>query len=321
MLRFDGEGVTRTTPLPTYVTGPSGSMFGEIITTERTPIVELNSIYGASALRDITTVANDGTVSSSNGEILLTTSATASGSAQIDSAERGRYIPGYGGEVGLGIRIPTAATGLQVAQWGLRSGDDGVYFGQDADGLFVARISGGTETKVRQADWNIDTLDGAGVSGVTLDPSEGVICKIKFSWYGYGQILYGIAAVRDDKQTFIPCHSSKVSGSLSIQTPNLPIYAKVTNGGTETTYVMAIGGRQYSIVGKYTPRIRYTGQERGSVATSTTAEPLVSFQTKYLQRPLAAARLSGPNTCKLARLDAGNSQAAKASTWTYLKTR
>lgn len=273
-------GVTPKSPLPVRFGGPNTSMFGEVLSVQRTPVIELKSIYGPSALRDITTTANGGAVALASGEITLTTGTTANGTAQIDSAERGRYLPGFGGEVGVGVRIPTAATGNHVAEWGLRSGNEGIYFGQDASGIFAARISGGTETKVRQADWNIDALDGKGPSGVTLDVSNGIIFQIQFSWYGYGQILYGIAAILSGKQTFIPCHSLQVIDGLSILTPNLPIYAKADNGGDASSYVVALGGRQYSIIGKYRPRIRFVGQNRGSVATSTTAVPLVTFRSK-----------------------------------------
>lgn len=260
---------------------PQISMFGEQLSVQRTPIIELNSTYGTSALRDIESTENGGTITLDAGEIRLRTGTTANGTAALRSARRGRYVPGYGGEVGVGIRIPTDATGNQSIMWGIISpdGQEGLYFGQDADGLYVARTTQGVETKIRQAAWNVDKLDGASRSRVTLDPTIGYIYQIRFSWYGNGQIEWGVAATVGRQQTFIPCHEERFAG-LSLQTPNLPITAKADNGGDTDSIDAFIAGRQYSIIGDYVPKFRFVGQERGSVTTGTTAVPLITFRSK-----------------------------------------
>lgn len=281
-------GVSNNIPAHTsygLITRPimAKSQFGELKAVSRTPIIEINSAYGLSAIRDVQVTANSGTITATGGEIKLSTSATANGSALIESAEVGRYIPGYSAEIGVGIRIPTDPTGSMVARWGGQtvSESDAIYFGMDSGGLFVARRSGGTESsKTYQASWNIDPLDGTGASGVTLDAADGNVYQIEFTWYGYGQILFGILAVVGTQQTFVPCHSIRVTGSNSIQSPNLVVFAEADNGGTTTNFDVYLGGRQYSIVGKYTPKNRFTGQARAAANTSTTAIPLVTFRAK-----------------------------------------
>lgn len=266
------------------VPGLNQSQFSENITAERTPVIELNSAYGTSALRDVETVTNSGAISASaTGEILLSTGATATSKAVLESAERGRYIPGYGAESGIGIRVPTAPTGNQFARWGLwdtASLTEGFYFGVDATGIYTAYTRGSTESKVYQSSWNIDKLDGTGKSGYTITQSDGVIYRINFTWYGYGQILFGVIAVVDDVQRFVPCHSLRVTSTTSVQNPNLTIFAESNNGGDAVDLDVYVGGRNYAIVGKYVPQRRVTGQERGSVSTSTTIEPLVTFRRK-----------------------------------------
>lgn len=275
---FETAGVE--TPFPVSIYGSMTSLFGELRTVEKTPIVELKSIYGPSLLRDVVTTASGGSVALDNGEIRLRTGTSATGQAQVDSAEKGRYVPGFGGELGIGTRLPDLPTGEQSARWGLRGNGEGLYFGVDADGVFVAKSTGSVETKTYQSDWNTDKMDGTGPSGATLDLSDGNIFQIAFSWYGYGQVIYGLTKVIGNKQNFLPCHTFVPVGGLSLKNPNLPIYAEVENGGTSTSFDMYLGGRQYSVVGKYVAKYRLTGQERGPVSTSTTAVPLVSLRGK-----------------------------------------
>lgn len=259
------------------------SPFGEFLVVNRTPIIELNSSYGSSALRDVETLAGTGSISSSDGEIVLSTGTTSSSSALIESAEIGRYIPGYSAELGVGFRLDTLPTNNEVATWGGQGedADNGIYFGYDSGGLYVARKKSGTETdKIYQSSWNRDKLDGTGDSGYNLDITEGHIYQIDFTWYGYGQITYGVVGSVNNVQRFIPCHTLSGFTATSLVTPNLRVFAKVDNGGDSTDLTAYVGGRQYSILGVYRPKYRLTGETNFGVSVGTTLTPLISFQRK-----------------------------------------
>lgn len=49
-----------------------------------------------------------------------------------------------------------------------------------------------TDTWIYQSDWNIDKLDGTGVSGITLDKSKLNIFQIQFRWLGAGEIRFAL---------------------------------------------------------------------------------------------------------------------------------
>lgn len=266
----------------TPVLFPALSQFEEVRTVEKTPVIELSSSFPISILRSIVTVAGSGSTSSSAGEHLLSTTASGSDSVILDSAERGRYMPGYSAECGVGVRIPTMPVGSQNVLWGYTDGTDGVYFGVDATGTYVARLSGGVETKVYQTDWNVDKLDGTGASTLTLDLSRGNVFQILFTWYGYGVIEFEIIKVDVlGRQRKIIVHRMNVSGSNSIQEPNLPIRIKVSNGGTATAFSAYVGGRQFSIVGKYNPNQRTTAANRMNVAAiGSTVVPFLTLRKK-----------------------------------------
>jgi hypothetical protein len=46
------------------------------------------------------------------------------------------------------------------------------------------------EIRVRQADFNIDPLDGTGASGFTLDASKMQMYALEYSWYGAGTVIW-----------------------------------------------------------------------------------------------------------------------------------
>lgn len=260
------------------------SLFDEVNVVETTPIFELKSNYGLSDLRDITSTAGSGAVTNAvgDGEYLVATTANGADTARLDTAERGRYVPGMIGKIGIGVRRPTAPTGNQVALWGYTDGTDGVYFGEDATGLYVALLNDGTETKIRQSAWNQDTLDGAGPSGLTLDMTRGNVFQAEYAWYGYGGAEFYVC-LPDAKgaQRRYLVHTVSASAGLIFQNPNLPVRASVVNGGTATAFSMFVGGRQYSVEGEYRPNERITPEYRLSLGSiGTTFLPLVTFRRK-----------------------------------------
>lgn len=275
-----GFGALRTRPA-------NSSQFGEALTVSRTPILELNSSYGFSALRDLSVLSGSGSITQSASTINVNTGTTADSTARLSSAEIGRYIPGYGAEIGVGMLMPELPVGEQQAIWGGigQNDDNGLYFGIDATGYFVATERGGVVTKTYQQDWNLDRLDGLGRSGFQIDVTAGQIFQIQFTWYGFGQLLFGIIGIVQTQsgffvQDFIPCHSIKMDGQTSLQTPNLRVFAEVSNGATASNLTARVGGRQYSVVGNYIPKYRFTSDWRAATATDTTVIPLVAFRRK-----------------------------------------
>jgi len=110
-----------TIPLKDTKLDPSyQTMFGELKTSAKTTILELQANYGVAALRDITAVTNTGAVTNDGTEYLVKSGTTTASTARLDSAERGRYMPGSECQWGIGVRVPaTAITGGQLIDGGL----------------------------------------------------------------------------------------------------------------------------------------------------------------------------------------------------------
>jgi len=266
------------------------SLYGEFTVVERTPIINLQSVYGLSGLRDRIRVSGDASVqdtfTTGTGEYMLLTTTNGADQAQLFSAQRGLYQSGYSANAGIGVRIPINASANQEFFWGLGedpglANSNGLYFGQDSNGLFIAIRRNGSTSKTYQVDWNEDPANGQGTSGYTLDISHGNIYQIELSWYGYGLIQFYIVRPLTIGSTRLLVHQSQIQGSTSITSPNLPLMASISNNGSSVSGQLFLAGRQYSVRGRVNPQRRITSERRFAVTVGTsTLIPLISFQRK-----------------------------------------
>jgi hypothetical protein len=117
-------------------------------------------------------------------------------------------------------------------RWGYFDADNGVFFEQDENNLkIVARSNGSDAASISQNNWNVDTLDGNGPSGITLDTSKGNVFWFDFQGVGVGRTRVGILS---NDGTYVICHefrSSNVVSQVYIGTGDLPLRYEITNTG------------------------------------------------------------------------------------------
>jgi hypothetical protein len=276
--------------------GPNiNSQFNELMVAEKNSVISLKSVYGISELRDVTY----GTVENNSVEYVISTSDTGSDISYLQSAERGRYEAGYAAEAGIGIRTASTPIGNQVLRWGLFDDQNGLYFGLNSSGIFVAvrrqdtsAVLGYEEIIIPQQDWNIDPLDGTGPSGSTLNLSEGNIFRIVFTWYGYGVIEFQVVTQDPENlsQKVVTVNRYKPIMETSLTDPNLPLRAEADNGGTpDNPLTLYTSGRQYSILGNFTPVFRITAATRSTTPSTPSTLAFISFRRKAIF-PVGSAR-------------------------------
>lgn len=115
---------------------------------------------------------------------------------------------------------------------------NGIYVEQDGNTInFVERSYVGgavSETRVSQADWNIDTLLGAvssSPSQILLDPTKAQILFVDVEWLGLGTVRCGF--VIDGR--LIHCHSfhhANLIDTTYMTTASLPLRYEIKNTGT-----------------------------------------------------------------------------------------
>lgn len=248
------------------------TQFDETLVAQKEHIIELKSVYGVSYLRDEVETSGDGTVTATvgTGEYLVDTSSTLNTYINFSSAARGRYIPGFEGELGIGVRLPTVPSGTGYIRWGLFDDKDGFYFERSSSGLTANVMANGTViSSTDSASWSVvQTSSPTGnvfplSNGLTLDLTKGNIFQIDFSWYGYGSIYYFLNLPdATSRLRHFEAHRYNPSYGLPINNPNLPIRVSVFNGDSGSNLTAYVAGRQYAVMGIYRPFFRVTSMRQ-----------------------------------------------------------
>ena len=91
-----------------------------------------------------------------------------------------------------------------------------------------------TESVIDQQDWNVDSLDGSGPSGITLDITKAQIMFMDIEWLGEGTVRLGFVI----DGNFILCHRFNHANYITstyITTASLPLRYEITNLGDTTS--------------------------------------------------------------------------------------
>lgn len=226
-------------------------------TIQKHVVFNLIPFFGVTSLRNTIITSGSGTVTNNYESEIKINCSGANDSATLRSIQRGVYIPGLTCEAGIGIRLPSALTGNQVLKWGYMSNQNGFYFKLTSTDFQVCIMNNTVETCISRENFNNDRLDGNGQSGNLLDFSKGNIFHILFSWYGFGLVTFSILGqTLSSKQTTISIHDYQTIGHTSTRLPNLPIQIILNNNGTVANTDVFVAGRQFSVLGIYTPIFR-----------------------------------------------------------------
>lgn len=84
---------------------------------------------------------------------------------------------------------------------------------------------------IDQADWNVDKLDGTGVSGINLNKTKSQVLIIDLEWLGVGRVRVGFVIGGCVHYAHEFLHSNSLN-TVYMSTPNLPIRYEIQNDGT-----------------------------------------------------------------------------------------
>lgn len=195
-----------------------------------------------------------------------------------------QYSPGYTGETGIAIQVPTAPTGDQEVRWGYWNGTDGAYFGYDATGVFVEAIRNGTRGgKIRPDEW---TGRAGGSDGTSIKKrveqrlQSGAITRQQLSLYNFGQVGFEVFG-RDAEANELAAeriHNYGVDGETTLSRQNNPLRVEVDNPDA-SDFDVFVADRQATIRGQFTSADRVKGQPVEDVSVSTWT-PILSARIK-----------------------------------------
>lgn len=150
---------------------------------------------------------------------------------------RSNYQPGKSLEVLLTGVLQHSGAGQAGIQrrFGYFDDDNGFFLEDDEGTIKIVRkssVTGSTvNTKIAQADWNLDPMDGSGPSGITLDFTKSQIFFMDLEWLGVGRVRTGFVVDGLIIYAHQFLHANVISG-VYISTPNLPISYEIENDGT-----------------------------------------------------------------------------------------
>jgi hypothetical protein len=231
--------VSQFKPLPVDFDDPSHDAFGRHRVSQPLTEFEVQHQYNTQPLVWDETLVGGGTVTHLPNESSVRLRVTgASGDIVRRRTKRNfRYLPGKSQQILLTGVMGARKTSI-VQRIGYFDDNDGVLFEQNASRLEVVvrtSTSGSVVNNSTEQDaWNVDKLDGTGVSGITIDTSKMQIFVIDFQWLGAGRVRFGF----EIKGKFIPCHEalhSNISSSVYMKTANLPVTYEIETTGTSPT--------------------------------------------------------------------------------------
>lgn len=161
------------------------------------------------------TLANGGTATQANCQLIVRTNTTANGSAIIQSKRTARYNGGSANRCRGIIQLSDTGKVNNIKKWGCFSVTDGAYFKLSGTAISVNILKGGAETSVALANWN--------GTAFTVDTS---IHSYEV-YYTNSKVYFVI----DD----ILRHTVSASAATWSDTTNLPIRIENTNSGNSAT--------------------------------------------------------------------------------------
>jgi hypothetical protein len=224
---------TNTTPITVEYTDVAKDAFGRLRTSDPFTLFDSSHRYSDNGQWVESTTAGGSSSQNANQGLIDMTVTTVSGAQVLRETKRVfNYQPGKSLLSILSFNFNEAKANLKQ-RIGYYGESNGFYLELDgtSEPVFVKRsaVTGSVvNTEVSQSNWNVDSLDGNGPSGITLDLSKVQIIWFDFEWLGSGTVRCGFII----NGSYIHCHSfqhANVIEGTYITTATLPIRAEIIN--------------------------------------------------------------------------------------------
>lgn len=187
---------------------------------------------------------------------------------------------------GLGRGWTATAVGATVVftSWNSasRTGTYSLSGATTAVGTFAQTLAGvaPTDTWVAQASWNGDDIfDGNGLTGVTLDPTQGNVYQIDFQYLGFGTIRFYVEDPDDGELHLVhTIEYANANTRPSLDNPTMPLFAAVENTSNTSDIVLKSGSMGSFIDGKRRIFGVNRGVKRAATISASGETPLTTIR-------------------------------------------
>jgi hypothetical protein len=263
--------------------GTALDAFGRIRVSQPFTLFDSSHRYADNGQFDTSASGSGATTHSADTSTVSLNVTTTSGDEVIRETKRVfSYQPGKSLLILNTFVFDTAKTNLRQ-RVGFFGANNGIFLEQDGTTVNLVKrsyITGSVvDTKVAQASWNGDKLDGTGDSGLTLDLTKSQIFWIDVEWLGVGSVRCGF--IIDGKYYVVHTfHHANSLASVYMTTATLPIRYEITNTGTVASSsslkqicstVLSEGGYEKKVA----PLV---ARMTGTTTVGTSFEPLVTIR-------------------------------------------
>lgn len=263
---------------------PTLSGFGALNVTQPSVLGVYESSSGPyDDLFSITSVTGGTSVYDDTGHGTILTTTGSNGSSIKRTTNRYHYyLPGSSNIVVMTTACGDTGKANNLRRWGAFDSQDGVMFELYESTVNVVVRSSTTgsvvDTKIPQADWNIDKLNGAGTSGMTLDVTKINIWWIDYQWLGSGRVRFGVFA-KDGSR--VVCHIVENAGQYVVpymRSGTLPLSTENTNfGATGSSSQLRESCLAIYSEGKISEYTFWRSSDVDAVGTTVTASDTLLF--------------------------------------------
>ena len=290
-----GQLMATDTPIPISIGGTNVDAFGRLRVSNPLTLFDSSHRYADNNLwADSITGTAAATFNANEGLMDLTVGSANGDQIIRETIKVFSYQPGKSLLVMSTFIFGTAKANLRQRA-GYYGAANGIYFEREGTTNYMVERSSVTgapiNTRVAQANWNQDPLDGTGPSGLTLDSSKAQILYLDVEWLGLGTVRTGFIINGD----FVPAHNfdhANLINTTYITTASLPMRYEMTNVGA-TTGASTLKQVCSTVISEGGYELR--GAQLSAGTAITTPKTLTTAGTFY---PIVSIRL------KTTRLDA-----------------
>ena len=236
---------------------------------------EIDSLYFGTSLTGSGTVTHDATQSAA----ALAVTATNGDRAVLRTHTYYQYTPNKGFGCKMVILNNDAGVSNQKRRWGLFD-NDGIFFELSNTTFNIVHrssVSGSpVDTLVAQSAWNIDTLQGTGLSGVTLDLTKVNIFEINIQSFGSGTTRFFINDNLIHEQPHV-----NINAATYMRATQLPLQCEIINTNTSTaSNFKFINGSVFRETGTKRSGYYFSAVNSSQKSIGTTEIPLLCIRPK-----------------------------------------
>ena len=284
-----GQLVATMETIPVTIGGTNLDAFGRLRVSNPLTLFDSSHRYADNNLWVSSITGTAAATFNANEGLVDLTVGSASGDEIIrETIKVFSYQPGKSLLVMNTFVFGTAKAGLRQRA-GYYGAANGIYFERDGSTNYMVERSSVTgapiNTRVAQANWNQDPLDGTGPSGLTLDSSKAQILYLDVEWLGLGTVRTGFII----NGAFVPCHNfdhANLVNTTYITTASLPLRYEMTNTAA-TTGASTLKQVCSTVISEGGYELRGAQLSAGTpittpktLTTAGTVYPVVSFRLK-----------------------------------------